>query len=74
MALYPLYGGALHSIDVYVGLLVDLLVVILHLCLLYIGRIYFHLSKHCILSCLGYTSTLCKEVPPSKMIVIYPCY
>ena len=63
VALYPLYGG----VDVGLGLLV----VIVHRCLLYIGRRYFHLIKHCILSCLGYTSTLCKEVPPSKRIVIY---
>ena len=57
--LYPLYGGVLHIIDVGLGLLMALLmallVVIVHLCLLYIGRIYFHLSNHCILSCLSVT-------------------
>ena len=74
MALYPLCGGVLHIIDVSLGILVVLLVVIVHLCLLYIGRRYFHLTKHCILSCLGCTSTLCKEAPPSKRIVIYPYY
>ena len=74
VALYPIYGGLLHIIDVVLGLLVGLLVVIIHLCILYIRRRYFHLSKHSILSCLGYTSTLCKEVPPLKRIVIYLCY
>ena len=73
MALYPIYGGILHIIDVGLGILVGLLVVIVHLCLLYIGRRYFHLSKNFILSCLGCTSALCKEVHPSKMIVIYLC-
>ena len=73
MALYPLYGGILHIIDVGSGLLVGILVVIVQLCLLYIGRKYFHLRKHCILSYLGYTSTLCKEVPSLKRIVIYLC-
>ena len=66
--LYPIYGGVLHIIEVDLGILVGILVVIVHLCLLYIGRIYFHLSKHCILSCLRYTSTLCKEVPLLKRI------
>ena len=67
MAHYPLCCGALHII--YVGFC--LLVVIVHLGLLYIGRRYSHFSHHCILSCV--LSTLCKEVPPSKMIYIYIC-
>ena len=72
--LYPLYGSVLHMIDVFLCLLVYILVVIVHIWLRYIERIYFHFSKHCILSYIGYTSTLCKEVPPSKRIVIYLCY
>ena len=50
VALYPLYGGVLHIIDVVLGLLVGLLVVIVHLCLLYIGMRYSYFSHHCILS------------------------
>ena len=53
LAHYPLYCGVLHTTDFILGLLVGLLVVIIHLCLLYIGRIYFHVNRHCILSCLG---------------------
>ena len=71
MALYPLYGGVLHIIEVGLGLLVGLLVVIVHLCLLCIRRIYSHVSKHCILPCLGHISTMCKEVPPSKSFDIH---
>ena len=73
MALYPLYGGVLHIIDVGLGLLVGLLVFIVHFCILYLGRRYSHDSKHCILYFLRYTSTMCKEVPPSKRIIIYLC-
>ena len=51
-----------------------LLVFNVHLCLIYIERIYFHLRKNCILFFRGYTNTLCKEVTPSNRIVIYLCY
>ena len=74
VAHYPLYGGVLHIIDVVLSPLVGLLVVIVHLFLLYIWRRYFHFRKHCIWSCLGYKSTLCKEVLPSKRIFVYLCY
>ena len=60
----PLYGGVLHIIDVGFGLLVSLLVFIVHLCLLCIGRIYFHVSHHCILSCLRYTVHCVKRFLP----------
>ena len=72
MALYPLYGGVLHIIDVGLSILVGLLAVIVHLCLIYIGRIYFHLGNHYILSCV--LNTLYKEVPPLKRISIYIYY
>ena len=55
MAHYSLYCGALHIIYVGLGLLVGLLVVIVHIYLLYIGRIYSHFIHHSILSCLVYS-------------------
>ena len=48
--LYLLYGGVLHIIDVGLGLLVGLLVLIIQLCLLYIGRRYFHFNQDLIFS------------------------
>ena len=62
MALYPLYGGVLHIIDVVLGLLVGLLVVIVHLCILYRKEIFsFESSLYLVLSYV--LNTLCKEVP-----------
>ena len=68
MALYPLYGGVLHIIYVVLGLSV----VIVHLCLLYIGSRYFHLRKHCILSCLGCTIQCVRRfLRQTKIVFIY---
>ena len=63
---FTLYGGVLHIIDVGLGLLVGLLVHIVHQCPLYIGSRYFHVSMHCILSCLGYTVHCVRRFLPRR--------
>ena len=69
-----LYCGALHIIDVDLGLLVDQLVAIVNLCLLYIGRIYSHFIHHSMLSFLVYSVHCVMRFHPSKRIDIYLCY
>ena len=62
---YSLYCGTLHII--YVSL--DLLVFIVHLCLLYIWRVYSHFSHHCILSCLVYSIHCVRRFLPWRGLI-----
>ena len=66
---YSLYCDALHIIYVDLGLLVGLLVVIVHLCLLYIGRRYSHFSHHSILSCLVYSVHCVRRFLPRRGLI-----
>ena len=67
VAHYPVYCSVLHIIDVSLGLLV----VIVHLCLLYIGRRYFNFIHHCILcgKALGETREFVSIKIPCEQVV-----
>ena len=65
VAHYPLHCGALHIIYVVLGRLV----VIVHLCIIYIGRQYSHLSQHCILSCLVYLVHCVRRFLPQRGLI-----
>ena len=69
MAHYPLYCGVLHIIDFGLGILVALLVVIVHLGILYIERIYCHLNHRCFLSCIVYSVHCVRRFLPHIFLV-----
>ena len=70
MALYPLYGVVLDIIDIGLGLLVGISYYCTPFSPIYSKDIFsFGKALYIVLSWVH--NTLCKEVPPSKRIVIY---